>query len=98
MKVWIKVMDKDKIRKDVLLEYADTKYFTLPEFKKMMQDNSPKLDISTPVILKNHYNHFMKFNRVKFLPRDFIEPVDYSYVVVEVGFDKKDRSISNYSF
>ena len=96
MKVWIKVMDKDKIRNDVLLEFPDTKYFTLPEFKKLMQDVSYKLDISTPVILKTHYDHFMKFNRVKFLPRDFIEPVDFTHVVAEVGFER--RKIEDYTF
>ena len=98
MKVWAKVMDKDKIRKDVLLEFADSKYFTLPEFKKLMQDISNSLDVSTPVVLKSHYEHFSKFNRAKFLPRDFIEPVDYTCVVVEVGYEKKSRTLSDYDY
>ena len=98
MKIWAKVMVKDKIRKDVVLDFEDTKSFTFLQFKQLMQDLCYKVDISTPVILKSHYEHFTQFNRVKFLPRDFIEQVDYTSLVVEVGYDKKKATFSTFGF
>ena len=46
-------------------------------------------DVSTPVILPAHYERFERFNRVKFLPSDFIEEVDFtSFVLERVKEDK----------
>ena len=98
MKIWAKVMVKDKIRKDVVEEYEDTKFFSFPQFKTLIQNLCYKVDISTPVILKPHYDHFVQFSRVKFLPRDFIEQVDYTCFEVEVGYDKKKATFSTFGF
>ena len=89
-------MVKDKIRKDVVEEYEDTKFFSFPQFKTLIQNLCYKVDISTPVILKPHYDHFVQFNRVKFLPRDFIEQVDYD----NTGkyYDKKKATFSTFGF
>ena len=91
-------MVKDKIRKDVVEEYEDTKFFSFPQFKTLIQNLCYKVDISTPVILKPHYDNFVQFNRVKFLPRDFIEQVDYTCFEVEVVYDKKKATFSTFGF
>lgn len=87
MKVWAKVMRGDKILRDVL--YEDNYAFNASNFQRIMQEISYKLDISTPVILANHVKHLEKFNRVKFLARDFVEDVDFTCVVVERVSDEK---------
>ena len=42
-----------------------------------------ELDIPTPVILKPHIFQFAKFHHAKFLPRDFVDGVDFDRLIVE---------------
>ncbi len=95
MKVWAKVMKGDKILRDVV--YEDDVPLTQSGFQSLMQELSYKLDIATPVILVNHLKHLERFNRVKFLARDFIEDVDFDLLIVERVLDeKKPKLYLNY--
>ena len=87
MKVWAKVMKGDKILRDVV--YENDVPLTQSGFQSLMQELSYKLDIATPVILVNHLKHLERFNRVKFLARDFIEDVDFDLLIVERVLDEK---------
>lgn len=95
MKVWAKVMRGDKILRDVI--YEEDVRLDAEGFQSLMQEVAYRLDIATPVILINHVKHLERFNRVKFLARDFIEDVDYDMVVVErVLDDKKPKLYTNF--
>ena len=41
------------------------------------------LDVPTPVLVKAHIFNFAKFNRVKFLPRDFVDGIEYDHFFIE---------------
>lgn len=86
MKIWAKVMRNDKILRDVI--YERDLALSPSNFQKMLQEISYKVDIATPISLPSHYKHFEKFNRVKYLPRDFIEEVDFTSFVVERVVEK----------
>lgn len=86
MKIWAKVMKDDKILRDVIYENDLT--LTPSNFQRTLQEISYKLDVATPVTLPTHYKHFERFNRVKYLPRDFIEEVDYTSFVLERVIEK----------
>ena len=86
MKIWAKVMKGDKILRDVIYENDLT--LTPSNFQRTLQEISYKLDVATPVTLPTHYKHFERFNRVKYLPRDFIEEVDYTSFVLEKVIEK----------
>ncbi len=95
MKVWAKVMKGDKILRDVV--YENDVPLTQSGFQSLMQELSYKLDIATPVILVNNLKHLERFNRVKFLARDFIEDVDFDLLIVERVLDeKKPKLYLNY--
>ena len=95
MKVWAKVMKGDKILRDVV--YENDVPLTQSGFQSLRQELSYKLDIATPVILVNHLKHLERFNRVKFLARDFIEDVDFDLLIVERVLDeKKPKLYLNY--
>lgn len=87
MKIWAKVMNGDKIVKDVVFERDFA--LTSANFVKALQDISSTLDLSTPVTLPTHFKHFEKFNRVKYIPRDFVEEVDFTSFVLERVVEKK---------
>ncbi len=87
MKIWAKIYLGDRLQKNVLYESAHT--CTQANFLKDIQEICYKMDISTPVCLSSHYTNFVRFNRVKFLPRDFIESVDFTSFVLENVLEKK---------
>lgn len=89
MKVWAKLMKNDKILRDIIFE--GNYELTEKDFIAMCQEISYKLEIATPVILSAHLEHFDKFNRVKFLPRDFIDEVEFTSFILERVRDEKQK-------
>lgn len=87
MKIWAKVMQSDKIKRDVI--YESELALTPSNYQKMLQEMAYKLDIATPISLPSHFKHFEKFNRVKYIPRDFIEGTDFSSFVLERVVENK---------
>lgn len=91
MKIWAKVLKGDKILRDVI--YESDVSLTGAGFVKMLQEISYRLDIATPVSLPSHLKHFERFNRVKYAPRDFVEEVEFTSVVLErVAEEKKMKN------
>lgn len=91
MKIWAKVLKGDKILRDVI--YENEVALTPKGFTKMLQEVSYMLDISTPISLPTHLKHFERFNMIKYVPRDFIEDVEFTSVVFErVTEDKKPKN------
>lgn len=90
MKIWAKVMQGDKIKKDVI--YESDLVLTPSNFQRILQEISYKVDVATPISLPSHYKHFVSFNRVKYIPRDFIEDADFtSFVLERVVENKKPK-------
>ncbi len=90
MKIWAKVMQGDKIKKDVI--YESELALTPSNFQKMLQEIAYRVDIATPISLPSHFKHFERFNRVKYIPRDFIEEADFtSFVLERVVENKKPK-------
>ncbi len=81
MRLWAKVMKDGKIQKQCTLEKDER--VTWSHFFDYMAELCDALDTPTPVILKAHVFQLAKFRHVKFLPRDFVESVDFDRLVVE---------------
>lgn len=94
MKVWAKVMNGDKILRDAVYENGMT--LNEANFQKLLQEISYMLDIAVPVSLAYHFKHFERFNRIKYLPRDFIEEVDFDAFIVERVLDDKKQKLQLY--
>ncbi|MEG1528918.1 MAG: hypothetical protein RR405_01075 [Clostridia bacterium] len=90
MTIWAKVFKGDKIIRDTM--FSENYPMTQAGFIKALQEIAYRLDIATPVNLQSHFKHFQKFNRIKYLPRDFIEDVDFTSVVLELVLNKSDKS------
>ena len=80
-RMWGKILKDGKILKQVTYERVDK--FTYSSFFNYLADICEELDIATPVLLKTHIFNYAKFNTVKFIPRDFAEPVDFDRPVIE---------------
>ena len=80
-KIWAKIYRGGKIRRQFVYEGGEK--LTYSHFLNYLFDSCRELDCPTPVLLKTHIMNFAKFNHVKFLPRDFVEGVDFDYLLLE---------------
>lgn len=81
-KIWAKIMQGGKIKKQFVYENEEEK-LTYSHFLQYLFDICRELDVPTPVLLKTHIFNFAKFNHVRFLPRDFIEAVEFDCLLLE---------------
>jgi len=89
MKIWAKLMIEDRMIKDLI--YEDSLTLTPNNYQKAIQEIAYKLDIATPISISSHYKHFERFNRIVYLPRDFIESVDFTSFVMERIIENKNK-------
>ncbi len=80
-KIWAKVIDDHKIRRDYLYHSADK--FNESEFLYYLSDICHELDIPTPVVLQSHIRNYNLFNIAKFKPSDFVEKVNFDTLQLE---------------
>ena len=81
IRVWAHIMKDNKITRSYIYESIDN--FYPDKFYAHIEKMCHELDIPTPVILKSHINNYVDFNHATFLPRDFVESVDFDKLVLE---------------
>ena len=70
-----KTVQKYDFIKDENMEWAD--------FFDYVREICHEMDLPTPIILKTHLFNFAKFNYVRFLKSDFVEQVDFDFLLIE---------------
>ena len=81
VKIWAKVMKREKIKAEYML-INDNNYYEEDFYEYLMQI-CKQLDVETPIILSKHTNHFEEFNNTKFMAEDFIDEINFDYLVLE---------------
>ena len=90
MKIWAKIIKIDtKIFKDYI--YESNLDLTQNNLESILREICYHFDISTPILLRANYLHFLKFHTLKFFPSDFVDSVDFKYMEIEsvIAEDKK---------
>ncbi len=81
IRIWARVIKNHKIQKSFVYESIDN--FHKETFYLHMQEICHRLDIPTPVVLSYHINSYVEFFNCKFLPRDFVESVNFDALEIE---------------
>ncbi|NCA66595.1 MAG: hypothetical protein EOM87_00875 [Clostridia bacterium] len=81
MKLWAKIICGEKLRQNIVM--VDKLPLTRANYETFLMEICHQLDISTPVTLPTHFRYLDSFNIVKYLPRDFIERVDFDFFTIE---------------
>jgi hypothetical protein len=81
VRIWAKVMQKDKIIKQCVFEKEGVTDYSL--FFDYLRDICEKFDISTPVLIKTHLFNYAKYNVVRFSKDDFMESIEFDKLVLE---------------
>lgn len=83
IRFWGKLYKDHKIVRDITLNTREEKMdYSL--FFDYVSEIAHALDSPTPVIVKTHIFNFAKFNFVKFVKNDFVERIDFDYMLVEL--------------
>ncbi len=81
VRIWAKVMKKDKIVKQYVFERFSPLDYS--EFYDYLREICENLDIATPVLIKTHLFNYAKYNNVRFNKSDFVETIDFDKLVLE---------------
>ncbi len=81
LKIWAKIMVDHKIKKDIIYESMEN--YSRETFFDHVSEICYQLNIPTPVLINAHYHTYENFNNIKFLPRDFVESIDFDYLIFE---------------
>ncbi len=81
IKIWAKIMVDHKIKKDIIYESMEN--YSRDELFEHVSEICHLLDIPTPVLINAHFSSYENFNNIKFLPRDFVESIDFDNLVLE---------------
>lgn len=81
MKLWAKIIKGEKLINNIV--WSNNLTMTKANYEATLMEICHALDIETPVTLNTHYRYLVDFNIVKFLPRDFVDKVDYTLFTIE---------------
>ena len=81
MRAWGKIKVEDAIRQDVTL-FGDS-------FESCLLNICEHFDLTKPIIVNKHYSEIDRFYRTIFYPDDFIEPVNFDTLEIEILIQKK---------
>lgn len=81
IRLWAKIIIDNKIKKDLIYESHDN--YTREEFFEHISEICYRLNIASPVLINSHFENFENFKFIKFLPRDFVETVNFDKLEVE---------------
>ncbi len=81
IRIWAKVMKKDKILNQFMFEKNSEMDYS--EFFSYLKEICENLDIATPVLIKTHLFNYAKYNVVRFCQSDFVEQISFDKLVLE---------------
>ncbi len=81
LRIWARTIKDNKISRSYIYESIDS--FNEDKFFMHIERICHEIDIPTPAILKSHINNYVDFNNAVFLPRDFVESIDFEQFIIE---------------
>ena len=81
LRIWARTTIGGKITRSFIYESIDN--FSEETIRKHIEKMCHEIDIPTPIILKSHITNYVDFNNTTFLPRDFVESIDFDRFIIE---------------
>lgn len=81
IRIWAKAMLDNKIQKDIIYETIEN--YSRESLFDHLSEICYRLNIPTPILLDSHYHSYENFNNIKFLASDFVESINFDYLMIE---------------
>lgn len=83
MKIWIKLTDEEnRIITDSI--YETKMKFNYANYPEILREAAHTVDAPTPLVIKSQFNHFKQFRINKYKDVDFVEPIDFTSMELEI--------------
>lgn len=92
MKIWALLRTHQKIVQDVVLEFPGERPTEEEAWQNIIDELCHALHQSRPVILNKHFQQLASFARTTFLPADFMEPVAFDKLELEIFPEKTKQA------
>jgi len=80
-KIWAKIITDQKVKRSIIHDAGER--IELWNFYDNVRQIAEALKIPTPVVLNSYAENFLNFNLIKFRARDFIEEINFDYLLLE---------------
>jgi hypothetical protein len=91
MKVWALERRKQKIVRDVMVDYEIPAEWSIAELNDLLVEPCQKLDLSRPIAMEKHVDEMQRIGRVVFRRADFIDAVPFDSFELEIVDDDKKK-------
>lgn len=93
MRIWAKTIQHQKIKSDVVREFALARPSDIEEWMPILHVLCQTLDLSRPVMLEKHVRELDQFSHTVFRQSDFMEPVSFDRFEIEIFPEKTKHEI-----
>ena len=91
MRIWAKTVKHQKIKADVVREFALARPSSFEGWTPVLHELCQDLDLARPVMLNKHVSELEQFSRTVFRQSDFMEPVAFDTFEIEIFPEKKEN-------
>lgn len=89
MRIWAKIICDQRIYNQTVREFSSLRSFSNSEIESVIHELCQELDLARPILLNKHFNEFQQFQRIIFKAADFIEPISFDSLEIELIKEKK---------
>ena len=92
MKLWAAIRTDGKIQQDIVMDFPDISKASVEDWNPILGALCHALDLGRPVLLKKHRNDLAHFSHTAFTEADFMEPLTFDKLTIEIFPEKGDQS------
>ncbi len=90
MKIWAAIRTDGKIQRDMVMDFDGLSKARVEDWNPILGALCHELDLARPVLLRKHLNDLAHFSHTAFTAADFMEPIAFDKLTVEI-FPEKDE-------
>ncbi|MCI6966927.1 hypothetical protein MR810_07370 [bacterium] len=91
MKIWAAIRTDNKIQQDTVMDFDGLSKARVEDWNPIIGELCHELDLARPVLLKKHLNDLTHFSHTTFTAADFMEPISFDKLTIEIFPEKKNK-------
>ncbi len=95
MRVWAATRDENKVLSETVQEFPSARAHTGEQWSAVIGELCHALDLARPLLLKKHEHELNSFRHTAFTPEDFMEPVSFKKLTIEIFPEKTKKENGN---
>ena len=84
MKVWARIRKNNKTIGEQVVEIPENSAGLVSDWSEPIGELCKKLDLSRPLLLDKHIDELLKFSQTNFKKEDFLEPIRFDRLEIEL--------------